>query len=256
MIKLINISAVLGNKEKGIGFQLGPLTTTFEQGEVVGVVGPNGAGKSTLLKVLARQINVDIGKVLISNGMENNIIEHELTSDLSLYLDQDSRRDIVPSMTLYENLLLTLIRSKAGNFSYAKKKSTQILIRDTLENTPLNLVARVKQQAGLLSGGERQVLVLTRSLILNPKVLLLDEFISAMASNLSRSVLEIVRNAVVKNNSYCIIVTHDMEIAIDYCDKIIFIHSGKILDEFDPKKENIRSDLANLFSEVAKGMQA
>lgn len=136
---------------------------TLERGELVGIIGPNGAGKSTLIKTMFGLVPVRSGSVLLGDDDITGLSAHELVSRGVGYVPQT--RNVFPSLTIRENLEMGLyLRSDA----WAERSA---FVYDLF---PL-LSDRSNQRAGLLSGGERQMVAMGRALMMDPKVLFLDE---------------------------------------------------------------------------------
>jgi len=136
---------------------------TLERGELVGIIGPNGAGKSTLIKTMFGLVPVRSGRVLLGDVDITNLSAHELVSQGVGYVPQT--RNVFPSLTIRENLEMGLyLRPRA----WAERAA---FVHDLF---PL-LADRANQRAGLLSGGERQMVAMGRALMMEPTVLFLDE---------------------------------------------------------------------------------
>jgi branched-chain amino acid transport system ATP-binding protein len=136
---------------------------TLERGELVGIIGPNGAGKSTLIKTMFGLVPVRSGSVLLGDDDITGLSAHELVSRGVGYVPQN--HNVFPSLTIRENLEMGLyLRSDA----WAERSA---FVHDLF---PL-LSDRSDQRAGLLSGGERQMVAMGRALMMDPKVLFLDE---------------------------------------------------------------------------------
>ena len=132
-------------------------------GEMVGIIGPNGAGKSTMLKALFGLIDVRSGNVTFEGEDISNLKAHELVERGIGYVPQVD--NVFPSLTVQENL-------EMGVFLRPKKAAERI---EVVAGLFPRLGERLKQRAGSLSGGERQMVALGRALMMEPKVLLLDE---------------------------------------------------------------------------------
>jgi branched-chain amino acid transport system ATP-binding protein len=141
---------------RGVSLELG-------RGELVGIIGPNGAGKSTMLKALFGLINVREGKVLLDGEDITNLKAHQLVSRGVGYVPQVS--NVFPSLSVEENLQM-------GIFLQPKRFGERL---DFVAELFPRLAERLNQRAGSLSGGERQMLAMSRALMMDPKVLLLDE---------------------------------------------------------------------------------
>ena len=140
----------------GVNLELG-------QGELVGIIGPNGAGKSTMLKALFGLIDVRSGHVTFEGEDISSLPAHELVERGIGYVPQVD--NVFPSLTVQENL-------EMGVFLRPKKAAERIAVVSELFP---RLGERLKQRAESLSGGERQMVALGRALMMEPKVLLLDE---------------------------------------------------------------------------------
>ena len=136
---------------------------TLYQGELVGVIGPNGAGKSTLIKALFGLIPVRSGTVVYEGGDVTGLKAHSLVAKGIGYVPQTN--NVFPRLTVEENLQMGL---------YLRPKQFAERFEAVTEMFP-RLGERRKQRSGSLSGGERQMLAMGRALMMDPKVLLLDE---------------------------------------------------------------------------------
>jgi branched-chain amino acid transport system ATP-binding protein len=136
---------------------------TLEEGELVGIIGPNGAGKSTLIKTMFGLVPVRSGRVVLGEDDITNLSAHALVSRGVGYVPQT--RNVFPSLTIRENLEMGL---------YLRPKEWDARSTFVHELFPL-LADRSNQRAGLLSGGERQMVAMGRALMMEPKVLFLDE---------------------------------------------------------------------------------
>ncbi len=142
---------------------LNGVNLTLAQGELVGIIGPNGAGKSTMIKALLGLLTISSGKVTYAGEDITNLTAHELVERGIGYVPQVN--NVFPSLTVEENL-------EMGVFLRPKTAKARIAV---VTGMFPRLGERLKQRAGSLSGGERQMLALGRALMMEPKVLLLDE---------------------------------------------------------------------------------
>jgi neutral amino acid transport system ATP-binding protein len=133
------------------------------QGELVGIIGPNGAGKSTLLKAIFGLLKVREGEILLNGESIANLKANQLVARGIGFVPQNN--NVFPSLTIEENLQMGLFQ-KPKNYSERLEFVTSLFAE---------LGKRLKQRAGSLSGGERQMVAMSRALMMDPKVLLLDE---------------------------------------------------------------------------------
>jgi branched-chain amino acid transport system ATP-binding protein len=132
-------------------------------GEIIGIIGPNGAGKSTLVKALFGLLPIRSGTILLAGEDITNLPAHELVARGVGYVPQN--RNVFPTLTVEENL-------QVGVYQQPKRFADRI---QTLADIFPLLAQRRRQRTGSLSGGERQVVALSRALMMEPEVLLLDE---------------------------------------------------------------------------------
>jgi branched-chain amino acid transport system ATP-binding protein len=133
------------------------------QGELVGIIGPNGAGKSTLLKAIFGLVKVREGEINLNGESIANLKANQLVAKGIGFVPQNN--NVFPSLTIEENLQM-------GLFQNPKSYSERL---EFVTGIFAELGKRLKQRAGSLSGGERQMVAMSRALMMDPKVLLLDE---------------------------------------------------------------------------------
>jgi branched-chain amino acid transport system ATP-binding protein len=133
------------------------------QGELVGIIGPNGAGKSTLLKAIFGLVKVREGNILLNGESISNLKANQLVARGIGFVPQNN--NVFPSLTIEENLQMGLFQTPK---SYPERL-------EFVTSIFAELGKRLKQRAGSLSGGERQMVAMSRALMMDPKVLLLDE---------------------------------------------------------------------------------
>ena len=133
------------------------------QGELVGIIGPNGAGKSTLLKAIFGLVKVREGEINLNGESIANLKANKLVAKGIGFVPQNN--NVFPSLTIEENLQM-------GLFQNPKIYSERL---EFVTSIFAELGKRLKQRAGSLSGGERQMVAMSRALMMDPKVLLLDE---------------------------------------------------------------------------------
>jgi ABC-type branched-subunit amino acid transport system ATPase component len=133
------------------------------QGELVGIIGPNGAGKSTLLKAIFGLVKVREGEITLKGESIANLKANQLVAKGIGFVPQNN--NVFPSLSIEENLQMGLFQNPKS-YNERLEFVTSIFVE---------LGKRLKQRAGSLSGGERQMVAMSRALMMDPKVLLLDE---------------------------------------------------------------------------------
>ncbi len=154
----------------------------LRQGELVGIIGPNGAGKSTLVKTLFGLVPVRAGTVVYQGEEVSDLSSHQLVARGIGYVPQVA--NVFPSLTVLENLQMG---------AYLIPERFEERFEFVTDLFPL-LGERRKQRAGSLSGGERQMVALARALMLEPRVLLLDEPSAGLSPGYQDQVFDRIRD--------------------------------------------------------------
>ena len=154
---------------------------TLRQGEVVGIIGPNGAGKSTLVKAIFGLLAVRSGKVLLRGDDVTGLPAHQLVGRGMGYVPQ--RANVFPSLSVEDNLRMGLYLNIAG---WSERYAAVTAMFPLIES-------RRHQKAGLLSGGERQMVAFGRAMMTDPSVLLLDEPSAGLSPIVQHTVFDKVK---------------------------------------------------------------
>lgn len=235
-----------GFHDKHVLFQ--DLDLKIENGEFVVIIGSNGSGKSTLLKMISGAETPDFGKVIMG---EKNITHLPLYKSANLIsrVVQDSHEGTVGEFTLLENLELAYYRGKSAPLF---SKPPRDKFEKKLATLPLNLGARLDQRMDSLSGGQRQVLSLLMATLGTPELLLLDEHTSALDPKTAKMLMEFTNTLIEEEAVTTLMITHNLQDAIEYGNRLIMLHHGKII--FDVKgaeKQALTlSRLLNFFHEA------
>ena len=199
---------------------------SIEEGEKVSLIGSNGAGKSTTLKGISGLIEPSCGNIFFQ-GKSINKLPANIRARLGIVLVPEGR-GIFSRMTVLENLQL-------GAFSRQRKEAKQIEydIEGQLQQFP-RLEERLNQLAGSLSGGEQQMLAISRALMSKPKLLLLDEPSMGLAPILVDQIFNVIES-VYKKGITVFLVEQNAKRALEISDKTLVIDSGKIIKEGESK---------------------
>jgi len=229
------------------------LSLHLDPGDFVAIIGSNGAGKSTLFNAVAGDFLTDSGAIVLDGRDITFQPSHQRARSIGR-LFQDPKRGTAPHMTIEENLALAA--GRGGWFSHVDKKD-KALFRDRLALLDMGLEDRMRQQVGLLSGGQRQALTLLMATFNPPKLLLLDEHTAALDPGTAEKVLKVTRQVVEENRITTMMITHNMAQALELGNRTLMMDSGRIV--LDVKGEERRSmtveDLLTRFREnVGKGL--
>ncbi len=187
---------------------------TLGDGELVGIIGPNGAGKSTLVKAIFGLVPVRQGTVLLDDEDISNSAAHELVARGVGYVPQ--RENVFGTLTVEENLRMGL---------YLRPDAWSERLAAVHELFPL-LADRRAQRAGFLSGGERQMLAMSRALMMDPRVILLDEPSAGLSPANQDLVFERVRQ-ICDTGVSIIMVEQNARRCLQICDRAYVLEQGK-----------------------------
>jgi putative ABC transport system ATP-binding protein len=233
---------------------LSQINCKLNQGDFVTVIGGNGSGKSTLLNCIAGVHVPETGKIILEQQDITKTPEYIRASKIARVF-QDPLQGTAESMTLEENLVIALKRGKKRGFKKAIKEEERQLFRERLAVLNLGLEKRLKDKVGLLSGGQRQALTLLMATLQKPKLLLLDEHTAALDPQTANKVIELTEWLVKEFKLTTLMVTHNMEQALKYGNRIIMMDRGNIvLDLKGEKKEKLTvNKLMEHFAVTGKG---
>ena len=204
------------------------------KGDFVTVIGSNGAGKTTFLNLTSGTFRPDEGDIFIDGSKVTHLPEHRRAKYLGRIF-QNPLMGTAASMTIEENLAMADLRGKPRGLRWGVTKSLREHYRHILSVLDLGLETRLKDTVSLLSGGQRQSLTLLMVTLSLPKLLLLDEHTAALDPKTAQRVMSLTKKIVEKNNLTTIMVTHNMQQAIRYGNRMIMLHEGKI--QFDIQGE-------------------
>ena len=216
----------------GVSLELAP-------GAFAVVIGSNGAGKSTLLNAIAGAVALDGGSIEIDGQDVTRWPQHR-RARLVARVVQDPMLGTLPALTVEENLALAELRGSGPGFGRALNAARRARFAAALEPYGLGLEARLGARAGVLSGGQRQVLALAMAVIASPSVLLLDEHCAALDPKTAELVMAATLRAVAAARLTTLMITHNMQHAIRFGDRLLMMDAGRvILEESGEAKQRL-----------------
>lgn len=227
---------------------LNGLSLHLKAGDFVTVIGGNGAGKSTMLNAVAGTWPVDEGQILIDGMDVTKLSEHKRAAYLGRVF-QDPMTGTAATMGIEENLALAKRRGQLRLLRSGITRQEREEYRELLKVLGLGLEDRLTSKVGLLSGGQRQALTLLMATMDPPKLLLLDEHTAALDPATAEKVLAITRDVVEKNHITTLMVTHNMQNALDLGNRTLMMDSGRIVLDIqgDERKGLTVNDLLERF---------
>ncbi|MDP2699831.1 ABC transporter ATP-binding protein [Thalassospira sp.] len=203
------------------------LDLTLATGEFGVVIGSNGAGKSTMLNAISGALPLDSGQILINGDDVTHIPVHKRATRIARVF-QDPMLGTAASMTVAENMLLAELRSKKRTLARGLNAKRLADYRERLSMLGLGLENRLDTRVELLSGGQRQSLSLIMAVGGSPDLLLLDEHTAALDPHTADLVMGATIRAVEALKLTTLMVTHNMQHAVDYGDTVIMLDAGKV----------------------------
>ena len=225
---------------EGVSKRFGPVEALHDvdfevnAGEVVALVGDNGAGKSTLVKAIAGIYRPDAGSFFI-NGREVRISNPSDATDLGIAtVYQDLA--LCDNLDVVENLFLgrEQITPGAGELTHHLDETTMEQRTHELLDQLAVTIVDVRSEAGTLSGGQRQQVAIARSLLGDPKVVLLDEPTAALGVRQTRQVLDLIRRLAEQGNGV-VVISHNLENVFAVADRIVVLRLGRVAGSFDAR---------------------
>lgn len=221
--------------------------------DFVTIIGSNGAGKSTLLNLIAGVYPPVKGGKIFIRGKDVTRLKEYRHAAYTGRVWQDPSVGTAKILTIEENLSLAFSRGKKRRLIKAINKKRRELFRSALKPLGLGLEDRLSAPVGTLSGGQRQALSLVMATISKPDLLLLDEHIAALDPTTAQTVMKLTAEIVNREQITTMMVTHDMDVALSIGNRLIMMHKGKIILDFDEEKKKLLTipDLITAFENAS-----
>ena len=228
----------------------------IEPGSWVCVIGTNGSGKSTLLNAAAGAFFVDQGRIVLEGNDITDWPEHRRAKLIGRVF-QDPFSGTAPSMTIAENLALASRRGRWRGLGFALRSRWRDELRDRVAAMGLGLEDKIDKPMDTLSGGQRQSITLLMASLVRPSLLLLDEHTAALDPKSADKIIELTKRFIVDHQLTTIMVTHSMQQAANFGDRVVMMHRGLIRHDLTGiQKERVRaSDLISMFDEIRRSDQ-
>jgi len=219
--------------------------------QFVTMIGSNGAGKTSLLNVIAGVYPPTRGSIYI-DGIDVTRWPEYSRARLVGRVFQNPLLGTAASMTIAQNLTLALLRGKPLRMRTGVTHERKELFRQLLASVGLGLEDRLDERVSSLSGGQRQALTLLIATLTRPKILLLDEHTAALDPAKAAKILELTCEMVGEHKLTTLMITHNMQQALDFGDRMLMMDRGKIVLDLNADQKAGRSvqDLVELFREV------
>ena len=221
---------------------------TIYEHDFLTILGGNGAGKSTLFNVIAGTLMLTSGSIFILGKDVTHLPAEKRASDLARVF-QDPKMGTAPRMTVAENLLIAKYRGEKRGLVPRNIHAFTEEFQALVAKTGNGLEKHLETPTGLLSGGQRQALSLLMATLKRPELLLLDEHTAALDPKTSVSLMHLTNTFVQKDQLTALMITHHMEDALHYGNRLIVMKDGKIVKDLnqEEKKDMTIADYYQLF---------
>ena len=227
MLELKGVSKVFNTGTPDEKVAIDDIDIALNKGEFLTIIGSNGAGKTTLLNLITGTCEADKGDIFIDGLNVTHLPEHKRAVYMGRIF-QNPLMGTAASMTIEENLGMADLRGKTRTLRWGVSRKKRAHYIQMLKKMKLGLENRLKQSVNLLSGGQRQSLTLLMATLSLPKLLLMDEHTAALDPKTAMRVMKLTAEIVHQNQLTAIMVTHNMEQAIKYGNRLIMLHEGRV----------------------------
>ncbi|MBQ1949507.1 MAG: ATP-binding cassette domain-containing protein [Treponema sp.] len=252
MISIQNLNVIFNRGTPDENHALKDINLTINKGDFITVIGSNGAGKSTLYNAIAGTIPVSSGRIFLDE--ENREITFDKEYQRAKYIGRIFQNPLLGTagkMSLEDNMMIC---SKKGwkSLSINLNKKKREYFREQLKVLDMGLEKRLQDNVNQFSGGQRQALTLLMSVMSKPSLLLLDEHTAALDPTNAAIIMELTRKFAKEYNLTVMMITHNMQHALEYGNRLLMMDSGKILFDIsgEEKQKLTMDDLVEKFRSI------
>ena len=256
MIELKNIAITFNPGTADENTALKNIDLTINKGDFITVIGSNGAGKSTLYNVIAGTLSPTAGAISLSmNGSVRNITKDE-EYKRALYIGRIFQNPLLGTagkMSLEDNMMICSKKGWKG-LKIGLNARTRSYFRSELKQLNMGLEERLSDNVEQFSGGQRQALTLLMAVMSRPALLLLDEHTAALDPSNAALVMNLTKRFAESYDLTVMMVTHNMQHALDYGNRLIMMDKGEIIFDIagDEKKNLTMDDIVQRFRAIKK----
>ncbi|MGT2799416.1 ABC transporter ATP-binding protein [Streptococcus marmotae] len=224
---------------------LNQVSLTIHEHDFITILGGNGAGKSTLFNVIAGTLPLTSGTIHILGDNVTHLLPEKRAKYLARVF-QDPKMGTAPRMTVAENLLIAKFRGEGRGLVPRKLSSYKEEFQATIDQIGNGLEKHLDTPIEFLSGGQRQALSLLMATLKRPELLLLDEHTAALDPKTSVALMELTDRFVTKDQLTALMITHQMEDALKYGNRLLVMKDGQIIQDLN-KEEKQKMTLADYY---------
>ena len=256
MIELKNIAITFNPGTADENAALKNIDLTINKGDFITVIGSNGAGKSTLYNVIAGTLSPTAGTISLSMNGSVRDITKDKEYKRALYIGRIFQNPLLGTagkMSLEDNMMICSKKGWKG-LKIGLNARTRSYFRSELKQLNMGLEERLSDNVEQFSGGQRQALTLLMAVMSRPALLLLDEHTAALDPSNAALVMNLTKRFAESYNLTVMMVTHNMQHALDYGNRLIMMDKGEIIFDIagDEKKNWTRDDIVQRFRAIKK----
>ncbi|MBN1368338.1 MAG: ABC transporter ATP-binding protein [Dehalococcoidales bacterium] len=237
MIKIEMQNVSIGYSHKPI---LKDINIEVLPGQLVGLIGPNGSGKSTIIRALTRVIGLLEGNIIIDGKNIKQISRHDLARIMGVV----PQVPLLPSAFTAFEVVLMGRNPHLGMFRNESEREVEITLRAMERTMTRHLVNR---RVGELSGGEIQCLLIARALTQETKAILLDEPTANLDVGRQIEILNLIKQLCAEKNVAVLAALHDLNLAVQYCDRLVLINQGRVHAQGTPEEVITASNVRDVY---------
>lgn len=252
MLKLENICKTFNIGTVNESTLFSNFNLEIKKGEFISVIGSNGSGKTTMLNLICGSIPLDRGNIVVQGQNINKLKEYQRSKFIGRVF-QDPAKGTCPSMTILQNMSMADNKGKAFNLTAGINKKRIPYYQEQLARLGLGLEDKLHVKVGALSGGQRQAMALLMSTMTPLDFLILDEHTAALDPKTSEVIMELTDELVREKQLTTLMVTHNLRHAVQYGNRMIMMHQGGIVLDYDvrQKAEANVDDILRVFNEIS-----
>ena len=223
-----------------------------KKGEFISVIGSNGSGKTSILNMICGSIPIDSGRILVQGQDITRMKEHQRSKFIGRVF-QDPAKGTCPSMNILQNMAMADNKGKPFNLTAGINKKRIPYYQEQLSRLKLGLEDKLYVKVGALSGGQRQAMALLMSTMTPLDFLILDEHTAALDPKTSEIIMELTDEIVREKQLTTLMVTHNLRHAVEYGNRMIMMHQGGIVLDYDgeKKKSTQVDDILGIFNSIS-----
>ena len=245
IVKLRNATKIVTNGFDEEKIILNDVSLDIYEHDFITILGGNGAGKSTLFNSIAGTLPLTSGSIRIMGEDVTHFSPEKRAKYLSRVF-QDPKMGTAPRMTVAENLLIAKFRGEKRGLFPRRLSAYKEEFQETIEKVGNGLEKHLDTPIEFLSGGQRQALSLLMATLKRPELLLLDEHTAALDPKTSVALMELTNDFVSKDHLTALMITHHMEDALKYGNRLIVMKEGRIIQDLN-KNEKAKMKISDYY---------